>query len=123
MVYACLSNACLHKSSASAPAAGYGCSVDAVCVGISHSQAINQAHELSCKQKKKIDKLLHNMHCCRERILHITHVLADVYEETPNPEERIKTHHRQRARQFMAAVEANDVERCAGLVAAGKTRD
>jgi hypothetical protein len=51
------------------------------------------------------------LHARRERILHITHVLADVYEETPNPEERIQPHHRQRARQFMAAVEANDVQR------------
>jgi hypothetical protein len=48
---------------------------------------------------------------CRERILHITHVLADVYEETPNPEEHIKPHHRNRARQFMQAVEANDVQK------------
>ncbi len=49
--------------------------------------------------------------CCRERILHITHVLADVYEETPNPDERIKQAHRARARAFMQAVEANDVEK------------
>ncbi len=50
----------------------------------------------------------------RERIIHITHVLANVYEETANPDEHITPQHRTRAREFLHAVEANEVDRQAG---------